>query len=404
MHFENWMYAMRELARPVVAVAHASGDVANKKKQTTKKNKKQQQNQQSGEASNGTAVAVDSVLPFTWSSDNTAAATTAVAAAACACESELERKLTAAHVDAAQRRRVHAQLLAALRRESDALALAHVKQTQTGGIASPCKVTLQPMALMSAVSAKTNKTTSPPSPPLTPSSLVSVSCSDVVVNVTYAHYQRLRAAYRRNAARAPSTSISTTSSPGSVASASSSRSLSASASSSDSAASTDVHVHALAPPDEAELASLFCLLLRYLSLAGGVARGGAMQGALHSAVFDVLRRGDFGGVQMECFASPLNCHHQSFCSACVDTDAAYGSIGDFFTHFRPLTGAYEANPPFDAQLIDRMRLRMESLLSISRRAFDAATAEKVTGKVKQSLYLSFVVVMPRWPQRECWHA
>jgi hypothetical protein len=41
--------------------------------------------------------------------------------------------------------------------------------------------------------------------------------------------------------------------------------------------------------------------------------------------------------KMECFASPLNCRYSRFCSAFLDTDFAFGSVGSFFD-FSPRSG------------------------------------------------------------------
>ena len=60
------------------------------------------------------------------------------------------------------------------------------------------------------------------------------------------------------------------------------------------------------------------------------------------------------GVNMECFASPLNSRYARFCSAFPDTDAAFGSRGSFF-HFRPTHGSFQANPPFVPEVISRGR-------------------------------------------------
>lgn len=125
----------------------------------------------------------------------------------------------------------------------------------------------------------------------------------------------------------------------------------------------------------------FSLLMRYNAAAGSTYKGGGMQAALHGECFDVLR--DDFGVRMECFASPMNCRFPQFCSAFLDTDRRFGSLGSFF-QFRPKWGSYEANPPFDQDFIKRMVEHMEELLDASKRP------------------LSFVVVFPHWPEKVCW--
>ena len=99
---------------------------------------------------------------------------------------------------------------------------------------------------------------------------------------------------------------------------------------------------------------IFCLLLRYKSL-----QGGGFQAALPACVFEALRT-NFG-VEMEGFASPLNCSFSCFCSAFPDTDAPFGSLGSFF-HFQPRTGSFALNPPFVGDVILRAAEHCERLL------------------------------------------
>jgi phosphorylated CTD-interacting factor 1 len=127
---------------------------------------------------------------------------------------------------------------------------------------------------------------------------------------------------------------------------------------------------------------VFCLLLRYSSLSGGHLlndlRGGGMQGAIHSQVFEVLQH--FFPLQpiMECFASPWNAHMPVFTSAFHDLDAHFGSVGDF-RHYHFREGVFQANPPFSPGLMMDMAKRMEKCLTV-------ATREK-----KQ---LTFFVIVP----------
>ncbi|GAX28469.1 hypothetical protein FisN_4Hh340 [Fistulifera solaris] len=101
------------------------------------------------------------------------------------------------------------------------------------------------------------------------------------------------------------------------------------------------------------------MVLRYSSLSGGQLlddlRGGGMQGAVHSEVFEVL--GDFfsGSPVHECFASPLNAYSPCFNSAfSEDLDWHFGSVRNFFADFVPVEGCLEANPPFSPGLMDAM--------------------------------------------------
>lgn len=123
------------------------------------------------------------------------------------------------------------------------------------------------------------------------------------------------------------------------------------------------------------------LLLRYSSLQGTHYRGGGYQAAVHGEVFDALKAGF--DTRMECFASPLNCRWRRFCSMFLDTDAPFGSLGSFFA-FRPTSGSFEANPPFDKAFVSRMAKHMFSLL--------ASTEEP----------LMFVVIIPAWTSDKCW--
>ncbi len=134
--------------------------------------------------------------------------------------------------------------------------------------------------------------------------------------------------------------------------------------------------------------AVFVLLLRYSSLQGGTARGGGYQAACPPPVFEVLRK-EFDCV-FECFASPLNTYWGNFCSVfgpppattnasgrdeCID--AVFGSCGSFFdlcaassgaaNHKTQLfrSGCFEANPPFEPALIERMIEAMNARLKQS---------------------------------------
>ncbi|XP_038149112.1 mRNA (2'-O-methyladenosine-N(6)-)-methyltransferase [Cyprinodon tularosa] len=124
------------------------------------------------------------------------------------------------------------------------------------------------------------------------------------------------------------------------------------------------------------LARVWCLLKRYQAMFGsGVHEGTGLQGALPVAVFEALNR--HFGVTFECFASPLNCYFKQFCSAFPDIDGFFGSRGPFLS-FSPVSGSFEANPPFCEELMDAMVTHFEELLSQS------------------SEPLSFVVFIPEW--------
>uniref|UniRef100_A0A4W3JY57 mRNA (2'-O-methyladenosine-N(6)-)-methyltransferase n=1 Tax=Callorhinchus milii TaxID=7868 RepID=A0A4W3JY57_CALMI len=124
------------------------------------------------------------------------------------------------------------------------------------------------------------------------------------------------------------------------------------------------------------LARIWCLLRRYQSLFGvGVHEGTGLQGALPVPVFEALNK--LFGVSFECFASPLNCYFRQYCSAFPDTDGYFGSRGSFLS-FSPISGSFEANPPFGEELMDSMVTHIENLLGTS------------------SEPLSFIVFIPEW--------
>lgn len=134
---------------------------------------------------------------------------------------------------------------------------------------------------------------------------------------------------------------------------------------------------------------IFCLLLRYASLAGAQQlldlRGGGMQGAIHSEVFGCISNFSHYSHEsiVECFASPLNVFNSQYCSIFHrDIDAHFGSIGDFFAlpiGFFQKHDVHEANPPFSPGLMQAMVHKMEEHLAY-------ANAKEIC--------LSFIVVVP----------
>lgn len=114
----------------------------------------------------------------------------------------------------------------------------------------------------------------------------------------------------------------------------------------------------------------FCCLLRYQSV---LQKG--FQGACTAGVFAALR--ETFNARFECFASPLNCRYKSMCSMFPDTDAAFGSLGSFFT-FNPESGSFQLNPPFVDDVIVAMVQRLDRLL-------EAADTNQAT--------LTFIVVV-----------
>ena len=150
---------------------------------------------------------------------------------------------------------------------------------------------------------------------------------------------------------------------------------------------------------------VLALLLRYSALSGGGLlddlRGGGMQGAIHSSVFEVLeshfsseRNSDSSDAKssrqfwFEGFASPFNATLPRFASAFPDLDWHFGSVGHFLDCKFNRTpedndtgdGEYcEANPPFTPGI----------MLSMADHMIE--TLEKAD---KNNSRLTFVVVVP----------
>nr|KAF6472055.1 PDX1 C-terminal inhibiting factor 1 [Molossus molossus] len=124
------------------------------------------------------------------------------------------------------------------------------------------------------------------------------------------------------------------------------------------------------------LPRVWCLLRRYQMMFGvGLYEGTGLQGSLPVHIFEALHR--LFGVSFECFASPLNCYFRQYCSAFPDTDGYFGSRGPCLD-FSPLSGSFEANPPFCEELMDAMVSHFEKLLESSPEP------------------LSFIVFIPEW--------
>nr|DBA27816.1 TPA: hypothetical protein GDO54_008272 [Pyxicephalus adspersus] len=130
------------------------------------------------------------------------------------------------------------------------------------------------------------------------------------------------------------------------------------------------------PGLEKFLSRVWSLLRRYQVMFGTAQfEGSGLQGALPVSVFQALHR--IFGVTLECFASPLNCYFKQYCSAFPDTDGYFGSRGPCLSFF-PVSGSFEANPPFSEELMDAMVTHFEYLLESSDQP------------------LSFIVFIPEW--------
>jgi hypothetical protein len=141
-----------------------------------------------------------------------------------------------------------------------------------------------------------------------------------VLKLNPAHYDKLRAMYRR---------------------------ASASASGSSDAADEEERFHS----------RLYAVLARYHGV-----QGHGFQAAVGEDAFAALRA--HFGVSLECFASPLNCRYAAHCSAYADTDGPFGSLGSFFD-FHPARGSFEANPPFEEVVMARCVEHITALLQVS---------------------------------------
>lgn len=129
------------------------------------------------------------------------------------------------------------------------------------------------------------------------------------------------------------------------------------------------------------------MIQRYETLSG---KSDGYQMAFPTIGFQFLR--DVWEVKTECFASPLNCFNQRFCSVAKDTDHFFGSLGNFFL-FEGITGqvtegdsglrlggSFEANPPFVEAIMNEMADRIFQLLD----------------KYNTIAPFSFIVIVPAW--------
>jgi hypothetical protein len=130
--------------------------------------------------------------------------------------------------------------------------------------------------------------------------------------------------------------------------------------------------------------AVMIMMLRYQSLDGG-----GFQCALPPPIFDCLRI--LWGVSREGFASPLNCTLGAgeFHSAFADTDAVFGSRGSFFDDTRGgvVSGSYQLNPPFSAELYAALLERCQQLLNEAEAAHASLSYILVIGATASTLRL-----------------
>lgn len=137
------------------------------------------------------------------------------------------------------------------------------------------------------------------------------------------------------------------------------------------------HISNLSETNQPQLRmAIYSCLSRYEAL-----RGAGYQCAIPGDAFDAATSKCGLGVTIECFASPLNCRYNKFCSAFPDIESRFGSIGSFFDDeaFNPQQGSFEANPPFVPETMYAMGGKIQRLLNDQARG-----------------PLSFLVVVPAW--------
>lgn len=120
---------------------------------------------------------------------------------------------------------------------------------------------------------------------------------------------------------------------------------------------------------------IFVLLYRYWLLDAGnqqLAISTHFKKALHTY-----------HVNIELFGSAINRFYDGYCSLFYDIEKYYGSLGDFFK-FKPISGAYVANPPFDNVMMTSVAKKLVKYLA------------RADAHHKQ---LSFIVIIPIWDDK-----
>jgi len=162
---------------------------------------------------------------------------------------------------------------------------------------------------------------------------------------------------------------------------------------------------------------VFCLLVRYASLSGGQQilnlRGGGMQGAIHSQIFDFLsnyiKSSSITSVKhhkiSECFASPLNVYNPNYCSLFhEDLDWHFGSVGDFFSiplgFFGDNGQVHQVNPPFAPGLMELMVKQIEDHLSFADHGYEVGHPERKKKTCHNGHKLTFIIIVPYCERNE----
>lgn len=140
---------------------------------------------------------------------------------------------------------------------------------------------------------------------------------------------------------------------------------------------------------------LFVMLLRYQTFFGEKGYNQGPQAAVPPCIMNEIQ------VQfrtsVEAFASPLNVYaaHTQFCSLFPDVDIPFGGLGSFFD-MELISGHYEVNPPFDAEVLRQMQHHILDSIAESDKRGNNATNTPAESEKKQdhSSSLLFVVVLP----------
>ncbi len=115
---------------------------------------------------------------------------------------------------------------------------------------------------------------------------------------------------------------------------------------------------------------IFLVTYRYIKVLGDTNN----QLSLTKYNFDKLRK---LGYDFELFASPFNVTSKYYCSAFIDTDAPFGSLGSF-SQINLTSGLYEVNPPYSEAIMRDSIIKIDNTLSKSK------------GKLK------FIIYIPIW--------
>lgn len=127
-------------------------------------------------------------------------------------------------------------------------------------------------------------------------------------------------------------------------------------------------------PDNLFRQLIFIISLRYFTL-----NSLNQQLAVASTFYKSLRKRY--SCNFELFASSINCYFDNYCSLFPDLEKYFKSKGSF-SHFKPTSGFYVLNPPYDETIMKN------------------ASQSVVTWLKDSKKYLSFLFVIPAWDKDE----